>query len=154
MTSDKLPNGILEFSATSESDADALVSIRVAAMQESLERIGRFDLKRARDRFVESFDPSLCRFIKLDGIQVGFILIRTRRDHWLLDHLYILPAYQGQGIGAAVLHDVIEAADSQRMPIRVGALRGSDSNRFYERHGFGRTEEAEWDIYYERVSRG
>ncbi|RQT13111.1 hypothetical protein [Burkholderia contaminans] len=32
-----------------------------------------------------------------------------------------------------------------------GALRGSDSNRFYARHGFVQADEAEWDIYYMRA---
>ena len=63
-------------------------------------------------------------------------LIRPQQNHWHLDHLYILPEHQGRGIGAAVFGDVFKSADAQRMPIRLGALRGSDSNRFYRPHGF------------------
>jgi GNAT superfamily N-acetyltransferase len=140
----------ITFTNTTESDADTLVDIRIAAMRESLERIGRFDLQRARERFLASFDPALCRFIEVDGVQSGFIVIRPQEDHWILDHLYILPENQGKGIGAAVLQDVFANADAQRMPIRLGALRGSDSNRFYQRYGFVPTHEAEWDIYYVR----
>ena len=134
----------LVFAATTESDADTLVGIRIAAMRESLEP------HRARERFLASFDPALCWFIEADGIQTGFILIRPQQDHWLLDHFCILPEHQSRGIGAAVLRDVFKRADAQRMPIRLGALRGSDSNRFYHRHGFVQTDEAEWDIYYVR----
>jgi len=36
----------------------------------------------------------------------------------------------------------------------VGALRGSDSNRFYRRHGFVQTAESEWDIDYLRPAPG
>lgn len=140
----------LSFPAAAESDADTLVDIRIAAMRESLERIGRFDRQWARVRFLASFDPALCRFIEADGIQTGFIMICPKEDHWRLDHLYILPEYQSRGIGAAVLTDVFKSADVRRMPIRLGALRGSDSNRFYQRHGFVQTDEAEWDIYYVR----
>lgn len=140
----------LALATTTESDADTLVSIRIAAMRESLERIGRFDLQRARERFLASFDPALCRFTEADGIQAGFNVTRPQQDHWLLDHLYILPEHQGRGIGAAVLGDVFKSADAQGMPIRLGALRGSDSNRFYRRDGFVQTDEAEWDIYYVR----
>ena len=64
--------------------------------------------------------------------------------------LYILPEHQGQGIGATVLRDFFTSADAQGMPVRLGALRGSDSNRFYSRHGFVQTSEDEWDIYYAR----
>lgn len=77
-------------------------------------------------------------------------MVRPLDDYWLLDHLYVLPEYQGKGIGAAVLQEVFKRADARRMPIRVGALRDSDANGFYQRHGFVRTDEAEWDIYYER----
>ncbi|PRY08186.1 GNAT family N-acetyltransferase [Paraburkholderia sp. BL25I1N1] len=140
----------IAFTDTTASDADTLVAIRIAAMRESLERIGRFDPQRARERFLASFDPALCRFIEIDGVRSGFILIRPQADHWLLDHLYILPEHQGKGVGAAVLRDVFARADAQRLPIRVGALRGSDSNRFYQRHGFVQTDEGEWDVYYVR----
>lgn len=140
----------IAFTATTQPDADRLVAIRIAAMRESLERIGRFDPQRARERFLASFDPALCRFIEVDGVQSGFILIRPQEDHWLLDHLYILPEHQGRGIGAAVLRDVFANADALRVPIRLGALRGSDSNRFYQRYGFIQTDEAEWDVYYVR----
>ncbi|MBB5402900.1 GNAT superfamily N-acetyltransferase [Paraburkholderia youngii] len=140
----------ISFCNATLSDADTLVAIRIAAMRESLERIGRFDPQRARERFLASFDPALCRFIEVDGVQSGFVQIRPQEDHWLLDHFYILPEHQGKGIGAAVLHEVFATADVQRMPIRLLALRGSDSNRFYQRYGFIRTGEAEWDIHYVR----
>lgn len=140
----------LTFLPVTPADADALVAIRIAAMRDSLERIGRFDPQRARDRFLASFDPALCRFIEAGHSRAGFYTLRPMADHWLLDHLYIVPAHQGKGIGAAVLREIFAAADERRMPVRVGALRGSDSNRFYERHGFVRTDEAEWDIYYRR----
>ncbi len=140
----------LTFSPTTHADADALVAMRIAAMRESLERIGRFDPQRARERFLAAFDPALCRFIEHDGARAGFVLVRPNDDHWLLDHLYIVPGHQGKGIGAAVLREIFAEADAQRMPVRVGALRGSASHRFYRRHGFVQTDEAEWDIYYVR----
>ena len=140
----------LTFSPTTQSDADLLASIRIAAMRESLERLGRFNPQRARERFLASFDPALCRFIEADGVRVGCFLVRPQPDHWHLGHLYIVPEHQARGIGATVLRQIIADADSQRMPIRLGALRGSESNRFYQRHGFEQTDEAEWDIYYLR----
>ena len=140
----------IAYPLTTQSDAETLVAIRIAAMRESLERVDRFDPQRARERFLTSFDPALCRFIKVNGVRSGFILIRPQADHWLLDHFYILPEHQGKGIGATVLRDVFTSADAQGMPVRLGALRGSDSNRFYRLHGFVQTSEDEWDIYYAR----
>ncbi|MCA8000210.1 GNAT family N-acetyltransferase [Burkholderia metallica] len=140
----------LNFPVATRADAETLVAIRIAAMRDSLERIGRFDPQRARERFLASFDPALCRFIEADGVNAGFFVVRPQEAHWLLDHLYIVPGHQGKGIGAAVLRRIFAEADAQRVPVRVGALRGSDSNRFYARHGFVQADETEWDIYYVR----
>ena len=71
-----------------------------------------------------------------------------------LEHFYVRRAYQGRGIGSWVIGTIFEEADRLRLPMRVGALRGSDSNRFYSRQGFVRAEETEWDIYYLRFPRG
>jgi GNAT superfamily N-acetyltransferase len=133
-----------------QDDAAALAELRVAAMRPSLERIGRFDEQRARQRFLGAFDARSTRHIVKIGQRTGFVVIRQQADHLLLDHLYIHPDHQGGGIGAAVLALLFAEADLARLPLRVGALRDSDSNRFYLRHGFELVERAEWDNYYVR----
>ncbi|MEC5384725.1 GNAT family N-acetyltransferase [Uliginosibacterium sp. H3] len=143
-------NPALSFSAASVEDAEALVALRIEAMRESLERIGRFDPVRARERFLNGFEPSLTRHIVLGGERVGFVVVKSLDDHLLLDHLYVLPAFQGRGIGALVLRQVCAEAATKRLPIRVGALHESASNRFYLRHGFVKVAEEEFDIYYLR----
>jgi ribosomal protein S18 acetylase RimI-like enzyme len=142
----------LTFANTSHGNAETLVQMRIDAMRESLERIGRFDPQRAKDRFLSSFDPAFCKFIVVDSISVGFVSAKVTSDHLILEHLYIVPEYQGRGIGSAVLASIFADADSRAISIKVGALRDSDSNRFYQRHGFVKIGEAEWDIYYIRES--
>ncbi|WP_328804764.1 GNAT family N-acetyltransferase [Noviherbaspirillum galbum] len=138
----------VEFSAVRQEDAEDLVRLRIAAMRESLERLGRFDPQRARDRFLSTFSPAHTRHVLADGQRVGFVVIRPDGEDLLLDHLYILPAWQGAGIGSLVLRDVFRQADALGKSVRVGALKGSDSNRFYLRHGFVLVREEEWDNYY------
>jgi GNAT superfamily N-acetyltransferase len=134
-------------------DAESLVTLRIEAMRESLERVGRFDPQRARARFLESFEPKFTRAIVQDGQRVGFAVVRPHSDCLLLDHLYVHPSHQNRGIGAAALQVVFAEADARGKKLRVGALRGSDSNRFYQSHGFEFAEEAEFDIYYVRRPR-
>ncbi|RXT59855.1 hypothetical protein B1F74_26540 [Pseudomonas syringae] len=67
--------------------------------------------------------------------------------------MYIKPAVQGQGIGAAVLRQVFAQADATASTVRVGALKESDSNRFYVRHGFQLVESGDFDNYYLRPQR-
>ncbi|HYD81263.1 MAG TPA: GNAT family N-acetyltransferase [Paucimonas sp.] len=136
--------------AVAESDFEQLLALRIEAMRESLERIGRFDPDRARERFRGSFSPQHTRRIAVAGKHVGFVAVRPVDGDLLLDHLYIRPGFQGRGIGTAVLERIFEEADERGLPIRVGALKGSDSNRFYARHGFRKVAEEEWDIRYVR----
>ena len=131
-------------------DLDALVELRIEAMRESLERLGRFDPARARERFASSFDPAHTRYVLVNGARVGFVVVKPHAEGLLLDHLYLRPAQQGQGIGGSVLADVLADADARHLPVHVGALRESASNRFYARHGFHQVGESEWDIYYRR----
>jgi GNAT superfamily N-acetyltransferase len=136
--------------AVAADDGESLADLRVEAMRESLERVGRFDPQRARARFLGTFEPQFTRAIVHDGQRVGFIVVRPQSDGLLLDHLYVRPSHQNRGIGAAVLQVVFAEADARGVNVRVGALRGSGSNRFYQSHGFEFFEEAEFDIYYVR----
>lgn len=131
-----------------EDDAEALVALRIAAMRDSLERIGRYDPQRARTRFLSGFVPAQTRHIEASGRRVGFVVVKPEPDTLLLDHLYIHPDSQGLGIGAIVLARIIDEARLQGLPLRVGALRGSDANRFYLCHGFKLVGQEEFDNYY------
>ena len=119
-------------------------------MRPSLEKLGRFDPVRARERFLSGFDPARTWRIERASQLVGFFATRAEPGWLLLDHLYLAPGAQGAGIGAQVIAKAVAEANAAGLPVRVGALRGSGSNRFYRRHGFALVEEAEFDNYYLR----
>ncbi|WP_373975103.1 GNAT family N-acetyltransferase [Chitinibacter sp. SCUT-21] len=132
--------------ATVEADFEDLLAIRIAAMRESLERLGRFDPERARQRLRANFNPAATQKILVDNAVVGFYAINETELAYSLDHLYILPSWQGQGIGGAVLTQIKQTYRGKE--IALCALRGSDANRFYQVHGFTQCSESEWDIEY------
>src|SRR3954468_11131998 len=55
--------------------------------------------------------------------------------HWYLGYLGVAPTHQGQGIGAAMLHEVTQQADATATP---AYLESSNERNLtlYERHGF------------------
>ena len=89
----------IKYQKANESDGELLAEIRVRAMKPSLEAIGRFDPNRARDRFLESYSSTDTTKIYLDTSIVGFYSVNKKSDHLYLSHLYVLPEYQGHGIG-------------------------------------------------------
>jgi GNAT superfamily N-acetyltransferase len=150
---DRAPQG-LSLAPAGEGDFEALLALRMAAMRESLEKVGRFDPQRARERLSRGYLPAYTRHILQNGELVGFVVLVPREQDWLLDHLYIHPSGQGQGIGSWVLAQVLQEADAQHKAVSVTALKHSDANRFYLRHGFVLQAEGEWDLYYLRSARG
>jgi GNAT superfamily N-acetyltransferase len=132
-------------------DFEALLALRLRAMRESLQRIGRYDEQRARERLAEGFDPAHTRHIVVDGRRVGFIVLKTLSHAMRLDHLYLDPPHQDRGIGHRVLQWVCAQADRAQLPVELCALKGSEANRFYLRHGFVATGDGEWDIDYVRL---
>jgi GNAT superfamily N-acetyltransferase len=138
------------FSSVTPDDFDELVALRIAAMQESLERVGRFDPERARERLRKSFYPEHTQFILYRGEKIGFYTFRPREDTWQLDHLYVHPKHQSQGIGSYVMKKLLAVSDSLGCAVELCALKESASNVFYQRHGFVKKSEDDWDTYYLR----
>ncbi len=127
-----------------DADFEAMLSLRIEALRESLERLGRFDPDVARARLKSQFRPEWMQHLVVDGERVGYFTVEPREGELRLHHLYLRPAAQGQGVGAWVLDQI----KSQGLPITLAALRESRANEFYRRHGFKVVEEQDFDIEY------
>lgn len=74
---------------------------------------------------------------EVDRVLVGVMGIQPVRDVDLIRHAYVLPEYQRQGIGAALLQHLRGLSTRQML---VGTWAAADwAVRFYGRHGFGET---------------
>jgi GNAT superfamily N-acetyltransferase len=133
-------------------DFEDMVVLRIEALRESLERLGRFDPARARERLAAGFKPEYMQHIVRADERIGFITLHPDTDSVSqalhLDHLYIRPACQGQGIGAWALNWAKTQAVAQGCDITLSALKHSDANRFYLRHRFVQVDESEFDLDY------
>ena len=119
-------------------DFEGMLALRVDAMRPSLERVGRFDLARSRERLSAGFVVPFMHHIVLDGeLRVGFVTLKPEGAAALrLDHLYLRTGFQGRGIGEWIMRWAKAEARNQRRDITLTALVKSDANRFYLRHGF------------------
>lgn len=140
----------LQYLNANEDDFDALVELRIDAMRESLEKIGRFNRERSIERFRSSFVAADTTKIFCDGSLAAFYAVTREADHLYLTHLYVKPEHQCLGIGSMAMEAIIELSNEVGLPIRLGALKESRSNEFYQTHGFAMTSEDELDTHYER----
>ena len=139
------------FEAVTEADFEALLALRISTLRESLERLGRFDPVRARERFRGSFRPQHTRRIRVEGAAAGFVATWPEGSGVRLEHFYIAAAFQRLGLGSAVVKALLDEPAHAGLPFLVAALRASDANRFYLRHGFVVQAETEWDVAYVRA---
>ena len=142
------------FARVGEADFEALLALRIATLRDSLERLGRFDPLRARERFRSTFRPHDTRRIWVGDTAAGCVATWAEGDAVRLEHFYIAAAFQGRGLGSAVIERLLHEPAHAGRRFLVGALRGSDANRFYARHGFVLKAESEWDRAYERPASG
>jgi GNAT superfamily N-acetyltransferase len=149
-----VPPDQLQLERADEGDFEALLALRLAAMREGLERVGHFDPARVRERLGRSFSPANTRHIVWQGQRVGFMAVTRGESLWRLDHLYVDPAMAGCGIGGWALDQVLVEADAEDVAVALTALKRSDAIRFYERHGFRRISQNDWDVHYLRPARG
>lgn len=141
----------IEILPARDEDGEELTDLRVAAMRESLEAVGRFEPKRARERFLNSFDPKTTFRVLSESKLIGFYVLQERESYLWLDHLYIVASLQERGVGSHVMEIIKDIARNRKKSIRLGALKESRANAFYRNHGFLEQEQKEWDIYYEWV---
>ncbi|MFI9757123.1 GNAT family N-acetyltransferase [Streptomyces sp. NPDC051963] len=131
-------------------DVEAIAELRATVMRTDLERLGRFDEHRVRQRLRDSFSPQHTSIIVAEGAFAGCVTVRPADDGRWLEHFYLAPGLQGRGLGSAVLRTLLEQIDADRMLVRLNVLRGSAARRLYERHGFTVETQDPIDVYMVR----
>ncbi|MFI1519748.1 GNAT family N-acetyltransferase [Kitasatospora cineracea] len=132
-------------------DLEPLAELRAAAMRPDLERLGRYDEHRVRQRLRDAYRPEHTSIIDAPGL-VGCLALGPdkRPGTLLLEHFYLDPALHGRGLGTAVLRAALERADAAGLAVRLNVLQGSPARRLYERHGFALESEDPVDVYLHR----
>ena len=123
--------------------------MRAVALRCDLERLGRFDPVRVRQRILSAFDPALTTIVLVDGTEVGCIAVRPDAGSLWIEHFYLASDVQGRGVGSAVLRRHL-ADHGRERTFRLNVLQGSRARALYERNGFIVEHEDAVDVFMVR----
>lgn len=141
-----------EIRSASVADVEMVAELRAVVLRPDLERLGRYDEQRVRQRLRDGFTPAHTWMIEVDGTVAGCVALRPAKDTYWLEHFYLDPDSQGKGIGTAVLSRLLEWCDREGAVVRLNVLQGSSARQLYERHGFTAETEDEVDVFMVRHS--
>ena len=147
---DSADSGEWRLRPAAAADVELIADLRAVVMRPDLERLGRYDGQRVRQRFRDSFDPQHTSVITVDGEPAGSVTVRPADALLWLEHFYLAPHLHGRGLGSAVLRSVLARADADHTAVRLNVLQGSPARRLYERHGFVVDAEDPVDVFMTR----
>ncbi|MFS0692596.1 GNAT family N-acetyltransferase [Streptomyces nitrosporeus] len=135
-------------------DVEAMAELRAVVMRPDLERLGRYDEHRVRQRLRDGYEAGHATVVETGGAFAGCVTLRPggSGERWL-ESFYLSPGLQGRGIGSAVLAGLLARTDAEGVPVRLQVLQGSPARRLYERHGFTVEREDAVDVYMVRAAR-
>jgi ribosomal protein S18 acetylase RimI-like enzyme len=126
-----------------EQDYDFVYHVLKTTMQAYVEQAWGWDEEWQQAYFNMRFTPSEDRIIVLKGRDIGVISVQRRPDEILIAKIYILPPFQGQGIGTQLIRSVLDDAFEQRLPVALRVLKVNPAQKLYQRLGFNVVEETE-----------
>ena len=143
-----MANQAFSLRPATEAVFEAVLALSIRAMREHLERIGRFDPARRRDRMRRQFDAGIVHVIEQDSAMAGCIGIEDRGAAVEIHSLFLDTHAQRHGLGEAVFRAILAAHPGR--PFRIEVLKQSPARRFWERLGFVQYGEADNDWLMER----
>ncbi len=119
------------------SDSEFVFTVKKAAFQEYVEQVWGWDESYQRELHDRRFTTQDLRIIQFCGTDVGFLATSRTRATLKVNQLYILPEYQGRGIGTACMARVLDDASLRQKPVVLQVLKVNTRGvAFYQRLGF------------------
>ena len=130
------------------SDSEFIFTVKKAAYREYIERVWGWDDTYQQERHNKEFASHDFHIIQFREIDVGFFITSSTSDTLKVNQIYILPEYQGKGIGSACMTRIIDDANLEQISVVLQVLKVNTRGiALYQRLGF--TIVGEDSIYFQ-----
>jgi ribosomal protein S18 acetylase RimI-like enzyme len=121
----------------SDADSEFCYRLHRATLRPYVEAIWGWDESVQREFHVRGFDPAHTQIVTVDGRDAGVLIVDRRPAEIYLGRIAIDPAYQGLGIGSALIRDLLAEAAGRGVPLLLDVLVvNTRAQALYERLGF------------------
>lgn len=127
----------LSLRPATERDATFLFDVIKASMQAYIDQTYGWNDARQHNYFQRNFKAADHQVIVYQGQDIGRWSIRVGKTTIFLANIQLLPAYQGQGLGSAIIRALLRAAQETGLDVSLQVLKSNPAAlRLYERLGF------------------
>ena len=106
-----------------------------------LEAFLRMQFMAQQRSYASNYEHCEHQIIELNGTPIGQMQVNWEKDSALLVDISLLPEHRGQGLGGALLRELMEQCSNKGLPLKLQVLHTNPARRLYERLGFIRTGE-------------
>ena len=118
-------------------DSEFVFDTKKKAFREYVEQVWGWDESHQRELHNTRFASHDFRIIGFCGTDVGFFATSNTSEMVKLQQLFVLPEYQGRGIGAACMTRIINEANLKHKVVMLQVLKlNTRAIAFYQRMGF------------------
>ena len=130
------------------SDSEFIFTVKKAAYREYVEQVWGWDDNYQRERHSREFTSHNFHIIQFCGTDVGFFITSSTSDTLKVNQIFILPEYQGRGIGSACMTRIIDNANLEQRVVVLQVLKVNTRGiALYRRLGF--TIVGEDSVYFQ-----
>ena len=129
-------------------DSEFVFTVKKAAYREYVEQVWGWEDDYQRERHNREFDSHDFHIIQFRGTDVGFFITSSTSGTLKVNQIFILPEYQGRGIGSACMTHIIDNANLEQRSVVLQVLKVNTRGiALYQRLGF--TIVGEDSIYFQ-----
>jgi GNAT superfamily N-acetyltransferase len=121
-------------------DVEFLFDLHRASLGPYVDEVWGWRDDEQRAHLAKNLDVDTARIVMVDGVDAGRLDVEESDDRVFIALLELQPSHQGQGIGTAIIRDVLNSARRHSKPVTLRVLEVNRRARaLYERLGFVET---------------
>jgi ribosomal protein S18 acetylase RimI-like enzyme len=140
------------FRKATASDSQFAYNVKKLAFGEYIDQVWGWDEEQQQQLHRRRFASQEYSIIQWFGRDVGVLAMVREPECFKLNQLFILPDYQGKGIGRACMRQIIDDAATHKLSIKLQVLKvNSRAQEFFKGLGFRIIGDSDTHILMEKL---